>query len=261
MTLPLSIFIICCDEVERIGLVLESVKNLSDDIVIVDSGSTDGTLELVKKYTDRVYHKNWEGFGQQKVYGESLCRHDWILNLDADEILLDDIRKSIKHVFDTPETERAGAYSIRICHVSHLSKSKKPQLFCPVNITPRLYDKKRAGFKDSTVHDKLVVFNRGKMDVLKGRVAHLSLKSFAHMRKKIKSYSELQAQAWFEKGRKSSLLTLLYDPPAFFLKSYFLRRLCFVGYEGLMISLAITSGRTQRILLTRKKWAERSKEN
>lgn len=254
MKLPLSIFIICCNEVERIGLVLDSVQDLCDDIVVVDSGSTDGTLELVKKYTDRVYHKDWEGFGAQKVYGESLCKQDWILNLDADEILLDDVKDSIREVFDVSEEDRESAYSLRICHVSHLSKSRKPHRFCPVNVTPRLYDKKHAGFKDSTVHDKLVVFKRGAIPVLGGCVAHISLKSFSHMRDKIKSYSELQANAWFDKGRKPSLFKLLYDPPAFFLKSYFLRRLCFVGYEGLVISKAISFGRAQRILLTRDKW-------
>ncbi len=254
MKLPLSVFIICCNEVDRIGLVLDSIKDLADDIVIVDSGSSDGTLELVKKYTDRVYHKDWEGFGPQKVYGESLCKHNWILNLDADEILLDDVKKSIREVFGTPEEKRSSAYSLRICHVSHLSKSRKPRMFCPVNVTPRLYDKKHAGFKDSTVHDKLVVFKRERVPVLAGRVAHISLKSFSHMREKIDKYSALQAQAWFDRGRNPSLLKLAYDPAAFFLKSYFLRRLCFVGYEGFVISKAISAGRAQRILLTRDKW-------
>ena len=254
MTLPLSVFIICCNEVERIGDVLESVKDLSDDIIIVDSGSTDGTLALVKKYTDCVYHKEWEGFGPQKVYAESLCKHNWALNLDADEILLPSVKRSIRNVFDIAEEKRGSAYSLRICHVSHLSKSQNPSLFCPVNVTPRLYDRKHAGFKDSTVHDKLVVFKRQKIKTLKGDVAHVSLKSFDHLRKKITHYSTLQAQAWFDKGRKPPFAQYFYDPAVFFLKNYFLRRLCFVGYEGLMISIILSQGRIQRIQLTPEKW-------
>ena len=256
MTLPLSVFIICCNEVERIGLVLESIKDLTDDIVIVDSGSTDGTLELVKKYTDRVFHKDWEGFGPQKVYAESLCKHNWILNLDADEILLDRVKRSIKDLFDTPEVERGSAYSLRICHVSHQSKSMKPKPLCPVNVTPRLYDRKHAGFKDSTVHDKLVVFKREPIKTLKGDVAHISLKSFDHLRKKTASYSALQAQAWFDKGRRPTLFQYVYDPIAFFLKNYFLRRLCFLGYEGIVIALILSQGRVQRISMTRQKWKD-----
>jgi glycosyltransferase involved in cell wall biosynthesis len=257
MSLPLSVFIICRDEVERIGLVLDSVKNLSDDIVIVDSGSVDGTLETVKNYTDRIYTKKWEGFGPQKVYAESLCKHEWILNLDADEILLSDIQNSIRALFQKNEEDRAVAYSLKICHVSHLSKTRKPRPFCPVNITPRLYNKNKAGFKNSAVHDKLEIFDGSKPEILKGDVAHISLKSFSHMRKKIKSYSTLQAQDWFDNGRHPSLLKLSYDPLAFFFKSYFIRRLCFVGYEGFVISCAISVGRAQRILLTRKKWKSR----
>ncbi len=259
MPLPLSIFIICCNEVERIGRVLESVKDLSDDIVIVDSGSTDGTLDLVKIYTDRIYHKDWEGFGQQKVYAESLCRHDWILNLDADEIILESLKDSVVNLFQTPEETRAGAYSFRICHVSSLALELTPSRFCPVNITARLYDKRRAGFRDSAVHDKLVTFDGSKPVLLEGDVAHISLKSFSHMWSKIEVYSALQAQDWFEKGRKPNAIQMIYDPPLFFIKNYFLRRLCFVGVEGVMIAMALSAGRALRIAMTIEKWRKREK--
>ncbi len=252
--LPLSIFIICCNEVERIGQVLESIKDFSDDIVIVDSGSTDGTLELVKRYTDRVYHKDWEGFGQQKVYGESLCKHNWILNLDADEILLESVRQSIRDLFQQKEETRGGAYALRICHVSSLSNTLTPSRFCPVNVTGRLYDKRRAEFKDSAVHDKLVVFDGSQPVTLDGDVAHISLKSFSHMWAKIETYSTLQAQDWFDKGRKPTFLQLIYDPPFFFLKNYLIRRLCFVGVEGFMIAIALSAGRALRIAMTIEKW-------
>lgn len=253
MTLPLSVFIICCNEQERIGLVLNALKDISDDIVVVDSGSTDSTVEIVKNYTDRIYFKKWEGFGPQKVYAESLCKNKWILNLDADEILQDSVKSSIFDLFQKKECDRASAYSLRICHVSHLSKSKKPRLFCPVNITPRLYNRQKAQFKESAVHDKLKILDGTNPVTLKGVVSHVSLKSFSHMWGKIKSYSELQAQDWYEKGRNPSIFKLLYDPPLFFLKSYVVRRLCFVGFEGFVISLAISAGRAQRILWTRKK--------
>jgi glycosyltransferase involved in cell wall biosynthesis len=84
MSVPLSIFIITKNEVDRLGPTLESVKGLSSDIVVVDSGSTDGTQELAERLGARVIFNPWPGYGLQKQFGEDQCRHDWLLNIDAD---------------------------------------------------------------------------------------------------------------------------------------------------------------------------------
>ena len=248
--IPLSVFIICENEEDRITLVLESIKDLANEIIIIDSGSTDGTLELAKAYTDKIYHKDWEGFGAQKKYGESLCQNDWILNLDADEVLLEDVKESIRLVFGLPENKRASSYSLDIRHVSFMNKNMTPKPFGPRNITPRLYNKNKAGFKDSTVHDKVVNFDNSKPIKLKGAVAHISTKSFSHMWKKILTYSELQAQKWVNDGRNVTYFQLIYDPLFFFFKNFFIRRLCFIGAEGLVMSIALSAGRALRIGLT-----------
>lgn len=252
--LPLSIFIICHNEEDRIGRVLESIKGFADDLVIVDSGSTDKTLGIAKSYTERVLHRDWEGYGQQKVYAEKQCKHDWILNLDADEILLDDVKDSIRRVFEMDADKRAAAYSLRFCNVSSFSKTLKPNPFAPVNITPRMYDRNRAGFKDSAVHDKVVTYDGSKPEILSGDVAHISFKSFSHVWEKTKFYAELQAEDWYKKGRKPGWLRTIFDPPIFFLKQYFLRRFCFIGLEGLVISLILAAGRVMRIGMTMEKW-------
>lgn len=245
--LPLSVFIICQNEADRIGLVLESVAGLADEIIIVDSGSEDETLEIARRFTDKVFYRKWEGFGQQKVYAESLCKHEWILNLDADEVLLDEVKNSITELFSLSAESRKASYSLDIRHVSIMAKSLQPRPFGPRNLTPRLYNRNRAGFKDSAVHDKVVNFDGSAPGVLKGAVAHISLKSFSHMWEKIRSYSELQAHEWVNKGRRVSAFQLFYDPPFFFVKNYFLRRLCFIGAEGLVMSFALSAGRALRI--------------
>ncbi|WP_350333121.1 glycosyltransferase family 2 protein [Coralliovum pocilloporae] len=249
-TLPLSIFIICKDEAERLPLVLDALADLSDDLVIVDSGSTDGTLEIARRYTKHVFHRDWEGFGQQKVYAESLCRHDWVLNLDADEVLLEEVRQSIRALFDLPEDQRAAAYSLRIRHVSMLVDNITPHRLSPINITPRLYHRKRAGFKDSAVHDKVVVHDGSPVETLSGDVAHISMKSFDQMWRKIADYARLQAEDWADKGREPGWLRLLLDPPWFFIKNYFLRRLVFLGFEGFVMAVAVSAGRALRIGMT-----------
>ena len=245
--LPLSIFMICQDEEERIGDALEVLKGLTDDIVIVDSGSTDETLNIAKRYTDRIYHKDWNGYGEQKVYAQSLCQYDWVLNLDADEILQPNVVSEIRQIFKTSEDKRAAAYSLRFCHVGFLSKRKKPRLFCPVNVTPRLYDRRRAGFKDSTVHDKVVTYDGSKPVVLKGDVAHISFKSFGHLWLKAHGYAALQAEDWYNKGKKPSILKIIFDPFFVFLKQYFLRRFFALGVEGFILSFMFAGVRALRL--------------
>lgn len=254
---PLSIFLICKDEADRLELVLEALNGLTDDLVVVDSGSTDGTLDIARRYTDRVYHRDWTGFGEQKVYAEGLCRYDWVLNLDADEVLLDEVKDSIRAVFARPEAERVAAYSLRIRHVSRLAASLQPGLFNPTNVTPRLYDRRRAGFKSSAVHDKVEIRDGSKPLVLKGDVSHISMKSFAHMWDKIRSYSELSARDWVAKGRNPSIARLIADPVWFFFKNYFIRRLFAVGAEGLVIAVSLSAGRALRIAMT---WEERRRQ-
>jgi glycosyltransferase involved in cell wall biosynthesis len=255
--LPLSVFVICKDEADRLDLVLAAVTGLTDDLVIVDSGSTDGTLEIARRYTPRVYHRDWTGFGEQKVYAEGLCRHDWVLNLDADEVLLDEVTASIRSVLARPEETRAAAYSLRIRHVSRLAPSLTPGFFNPTNVTPRLYDRRRAGFKTSAVHDKVEIRDGGKPVTLKGDVAHISMKSFAHMWDKIRAYSELSARDWAEKGRNPSVPRLIADPLWFFVKNYFIRRLFAVGAEGFVIALSLSAGRALRIAMTWEEWRRR----
>lgn len=84
---PLSIFIIAQNEADRIGRTIEAAKALSDDIVVVDSGSTDGTQALAEALGARVIVNAWPGYGRQKRFAEEQCRHDWLLNLDADEVV------------------------------------------------------------------------------------------------------------------------------------------------------------------------------
>ncbi|WP_237153659.1 glycosyltransferase family 2 protein [Oryzibacter oryziterrae] len=257
---PLSIFIICQNEADRLPLVLESIKDLEADLVVVDSGSTDGTVDIARRYTDRVFHRAWEGFGPQKVFAEAQCRHDLILNLDADEVLLDEVKASIRAIQALPDDKRAAAYSLRIRHVSLLAPTLKPGLFNPTNITPRLYDRRRAGFKSSTVHDKVITHDGSKPVTLKGDVAHISMKSFSQMWEKIKAYSELSAVDWVSKGRNPSSIRLLFDPPFFFFKNYFIRRLFAVGVEGFVIAIILSAGRALRIGMAKELYERKAKK-
>ena len=97
--LPLSCFIIAVNEADRIAPVIESVVGWVDEVVVIDSGSTDGTQDLAEKLGARVIHHAWPGFGPQKRYGEDQCRNDWVLNLDADEVMSEELIREIIALF------------------------------------------------------------------------------------------------------------------------------------------------------------------
>lgn len=94
----ISIFIICLNEERIIEKCLKQASKLADEIIIVDSGSTDSTLEITKKYTDKVQHQDWLGYGAQKNHALSLCKNEWVLSLDADEVLTDEAIEEIKNL-------------------------------------------------------------------------------------------------------------------------------------------------------------------
>jgi glycosyltransferase involved in cell wall biosynthesis len=255
--LPISVTIITFNEEERLPLVLDPLVNLVDEIIVVDSGSSDDTLQIAEKSGCLVFHRDWTGFGDQKVFAEKKCRNNWVLNLDADEILLPSIIRSLKTLFRDHTNLKPAVYKLAIRHVSHLSNSRHPLPFAPTNWTPRLYHREVAGFSNSTVHDKVIPKSTITPTKLKGDVAHISLKSFSHMWEKIATYSALQAEVRVEKGRSNSIALLFLDPPFFFLKNYFFRRLCFVGLEGLVMSFALSAGRALRIGMAREIAAKR----
>ena len=97
--LPLSVFMIAKNEEDRIGRAIKSVIDWVDEVIIVDSGSIDKTVKIAETLGAKTSHKDWQGFGRQKRYGESLCRNDWVLNMDADEVITPSLQTAIKTLF------------------------------------------------------------------------------------------------------------------------------------------------------------------
>ena len=98
--LPISCFIIAQDEADRIANTIESVIDIVDEVIVVDSGSTDGTQDLARQLGCKVFFNKWKGYGPQKRFGEDCAKNEWLLNLDADEYLSDQIKSEILQIFD-----------------------------------------------------------------------------------------------------------------------------------------------------------------
>lgn len=244
---PVSVFIIAKNEEDRIHYSINSVKNWADEIIVIDSGSDDKTVEISKKLGATVLFNEWKGYGQQKIFGESICKNDWILNIDADEEISPELKNEIEIALKDNDKK---AFHIPIKTMS--LNSQKPPRFAPSNEPIRLYNKKFAGFKDSIVHDSVVVNNNTKVGELKNIVYHRSFRSYKHAIEKINYYSTLQAEDMFAKGKKPSLLKIITEPFWAFFKAYFLRKYIFFGVDGFIEGIIYAFSRTIRLAKTRE---------
>jgi glycosyltransferase involved in cell wall biosynthesis len=230
--LPISVFIIAKDEADRIGLTINSVKDWVDEIIVIDSGSQDDTVAVSESLGARVVFNAWRGYGPQKVFGEGLCRNDWLLNLDADEEITPELAAEIRALFQNGQPGDV-AYTLPILPLYPFQESGHH--WTAFHHPVRLYRKTFAGFKDSPVHDSVVV-HEGRVGGLKGMVNHRSFRSLSHHVKKANEVSSLRAQDLFMKNRKPSAFSLLAIPFLAFLKSYFLRREFVNGIDGIVVS-------------------------
>lgn len=254
--LPISVFIIACNEADRLPPVICSVRDWVDEVHVIDSGSTDETIAVSKALGAKTHFRAWTGYGPQKVYGESLCRNDWLLNIDADEEISARLRDEILTVFAAGP--KHTAYTVPILPLYNFQHYAHPWT---VHHNPvRLYRKSCGGFKDSTVHDT-VVMHSGSTGRLRAMVNHRSFRSLTHHLDKVNSYSSAQAQDRFTRGREPSFLALLFITPLSFLKSLILRREIMNGIDGVVVSYMYAFQRFIRLAKTRERFQLARRQN
>lgn len=224
-----SVYMICQNEEKHIRRALEAVKDFKE-IIIVDSGSTDKTLEIAKEYTDRIIYKKWEGEGIQKAFALSQCQNEWILNIDSDE----EISKELKaEMVEFMKQDRYVALDIpfheynlgRICH--RLVRK---------NTHIRFFKKDCARYLNTGVHAQVDILG-GLIKKANGTIHHFSDKFIHELVVKNNNYSSLRAEQKSIKNKKSSLLKLIFIFPLVFFKSYILRRSFFDGTKGFIVAV------------------------
>jgi glycosyltransferase involved in cell wall biosynthesis len=223
-----SVYIICKNEEKHIKRVLESVKDFSE-IIIVDSGSTDATLDIAKKYTSNIFHKDWLGFAAQKEYARTLCSNEWVLNLDADEELTTELKNEIINCI---EENKIDALNIKISS-QYLGKfNNKKSKF---NRRIRFFKKDIGYYPEKLVHESIVI--NGKMKNANGFIYDYGTIDLKTHLSKINDYSSLRAQEKFDKKKKASLLKLLFVFPLSFFKSFFIKRGFLNGVRGFIAAV------------------------
>jgi len=223
----ISTVIIACNEEKRIRLVLDSVK-WSDEIIVVDSGSTDSTLSICCEYPNcKVYNQPFLGYGPQKRFAVEKASNQWILSIDADEVVTEALQHEIRLKLSSSNIEEAGFHvPITLKFLgkvfSHGSEHKQPHL--------RLFDKSKGNFNELTLHEGVVL--QGMIGKLRNEVLHLSYINTHHYFQKFNDYSTLYAVESKKRGKQISKTMAIVRIPVEFFKQYFIRLNFLNGFPG-----------------------------
>jgi glycosyltransferase involved in cell wall biosynthesis len=239
-----SIFIIALNEADRIGRTIEAVRSLSDDIILVDSGSTDGTQEIAKLAGARVIHNDWPGYGPQKRFAEMQCRHNWLFNIDADEFVTADLVDEIRGLM---QQDRESFDGVEVPIAEMFPGEKAPHRFAYTLKPVRIYNRQRGRYAESIVHDRVAFDQPPRIKRLKHIIHHVSVRSIGDQIDKLNAYSSMQVKDMAIRGKPVSTLRLFVEFPSAFFKAYVIRRHFLRGIYGFMTSMNFAFYRWLRI--------------
>lgn len=245
MPLPLSIFIIARDEADRIGATIRAARGLTDDLVVVDCGSQDETVAIATGLGARVMHRDWQGYGPQKRFAEEQCRHDWMLNLDADEVVPSSLRAEIRAVFAQAGGPKADGYCIGIAEI--FPGEDAPHRFAYKLSPVRLYRRSRGRYNPSPVHDRVDMTPGGVIGSLRGIIHHFSVRSLGDQIAKLDRYSDQQAEDLAGRGVFIPTWRVIVEFQAAFWKAYVARRHFVRGTYGFLTAMNYAIARHMRM--------------
>ena len=231
----LSVIIITKNEEKNIRTCLDSIAWV-DEIIVLDSGSTDNTVTICKEYSDKVYETDWIGFGQQKNRALKYASGDWILSLDADEWITPELKAEILMAIQNPgryvafEIPRLSSYCGQYMHHSG---------WWPDYVT-RLCRRGMARFNEQIVHERMIA--DGSVGRLSNHIMHSSFKDLEHVLTKLNRYSTDNANMLLDKGEKSSLLKAILHGLWSFIHTYIVRAGFLDGRMGFILAVSNAEG-------------------
>ncbi|MBN1567694.1 MAG: glycosyltransferase family 2 protein [Acidobacteria bacterium] len=227
---PISATLIVYNEEHNINNALQSLS-WADEIVVVDSGSTDATLEICRQFTDKILHRNWTGYVDQKNHAVENAKNDWIFSLDADERVSPELRSEIGELAARGFLKRG--YKIpRIAFfmgrwIKHGDWYPDYQL--------RLFDRKHGKWEGGSVHESVRI--DASPGFLKGDIYHFTYRDLSDYLRRLEIYSNLAAFDYQQKGRRAGLFSLLFNPAAAFAKAFLLKRGFLDGTPGFTVAV------------------------
>ncbi len=227
--MTISISIICFNEERKIHRCLESIK-WANEIVILDSFSTDETLNICREYTDKIYQHTFDGHIQQKNRAVDHCSNDWVFCIDADEVVTEELKRSIQSI-DIEKTVYKGFYVPR--KVFYLGKWINYGGWYP-DYKVRFFNKEYGRWGGINPHDKVMV--KGKTCRLKGDLHHYSYENVAAHLQQVNKFTDIMSDEYKRMGEKPSVVNLTLRPFFKFIKMYILKLGFLDGIRGFIIA-------------------------
>ena len=227
----LSACIITYNETDRIEACLRSLS-FCDEILVIDSHSTDSTRERAAALGARVIERDWPGYRTQKQFAVDNAQHEWVLCLDADERLSPQLRDEICALRAAGFPGAAGWSVPRIS--DYFGRFLRHGNAYPDRLV-RLFDRRRGGWSGYEIHENTRV--QGRTAKLRGRLEHYAYRSLADHHNRMQRYAELMAQAMYERGQRCGLTKVLVNPQWRFVRGYLLRLGFLDGWRGLVFAL------------------------
>ncbi|MDD5249239.1 MAG: glycosyltransferase family 2 protein [Rhodocyclaceae bacterium] len=223
---PVSAVLITRNAASQIEACLRSL-DFCDEIVVVDSGSDDGTSELAQGLGARVIQAAWRGFGPQKQFAVEQAQHDWVLCIDADERVSEALRASIEAALGAPVRH---AFRFARCNRFMGRYLRHGEGYPDWSL--RLFDRRHARWSEDVVHEKVIA--EGEVGTLKGDLMHDSAETLEGYLAKQNRYTTLAAEAAIARGKRATAARILFAPLVRFIKFYFLRLGFLDGLPGLV---------------------------
>lgn len=222
-----SVVIICKNEAGIIGRTLQSLQGLSDDIVVYDNGSTDNTAAVAQQYNVRFYAGSWEGFGRTKNKANALAKYDWILSLDADEAPDEELKKTLTGL---QPASAAAVYQLKFKNFLGQKWLQHGEWGNDRHI--RLFNRSLVQWNDAPVHEELVLGPGTTIKTLQGCILHQTMKDVEEYAAKMTKYAMLNAEKYFQQGKKASWFKIRLAAGFAFFQNYILRAGFLDGHAG-----------------------------
>ncbi len=229
--LKLSGVIITFNEERNIEQCLQSLVGVVDEIIVVDSFSTDQTKAICQRFNVTFIEHTFLGYIEQKNFALTQAKYNHVVSLDGDESLSEELQKSIKEIksnwtFDGYYCNRLNNFCGQWIKHSDWYPNKKL----------RVFDKRSAEWKGINPHDNVQLFDKtAKTGHLKGDILHKTYQTYSEFNQKTEYFSSIAAKAYYDSGKKASLMKIIWNPTWAFFKSYFLRLGFLDGFNGFVI--------------------------
>ena len=214
----LSVIIVCKNGAKVIDETIKSFSGLTDDVLVYDNGSTDGTQQLVKQTAAKLVEGSWEGFGKTKNKANALAKYDWILSLDADEAIDEEL---IKNLLQEDLTDEKKVFEFKFKNFLGNKWLRFGEWGNDKHI--RLFNRKEIKWNDADVHESLLLPKDVKVISFPGHVLHKTAANFSEYENKMENYAMLNAEKYFKQQKTSGSLKMFFSALFSFLKNYFFK--------------------------------------